>query len=751
MLINVNFNGSVNSNRLENKNLRKNLPFRTNSYPSDSVSFSGREDLSFQLAMETITRIITRTFGKKDDLLANLVYNHLKTETFPGNTFMIRVSEDNFFNEVISGAMKNASASEKENLLTKLFEIQMALCEKYKSTPRSTVKKLSAIRKQFQELYQTRGVQFRGGMVERVSEKIEEAFQKTSGAKDLRDIMGSDIDCELFTRLCEKSKEYRDCFGNKSDPMDSIHCMYDRKNVVSFLHSTLPDLIKEEKNPLRLEDLWLKNLFVIREWNGGSTRASEIENLLEMKSYLYKQADFAGIDFKHKAEVDRELNQLMNMFVFGRFNISELKTPEETVDLMTRVLKSFHYKDDIRPKDVKKEKVIDALMSMGKDSKDEKYYKSALNLLDRDTENDYARILIERILKDENITPEYRKALENTSETYKSKVGNLVSETAAKFEAGTYEEAFNVLQSNPNIMNAIEKWEKERNLTKEQILENLRRCDFLTTANIIRETAWATEPNSKTYDDMIHFLGKIDNLVENPDELERLKNMRIALLGTKIYKLKSTDADLANAYYKILKTDLRNMLYGERNNNELVTKSEVNEEVIERIAEEFSQIIYFPLMPTTSVFGCIDTVISRELEFLRHGPQAQAWARVNNHTLLSDKALDELLLKRKEINSRLNIDINDKYFEEYINRCRNNQSITSNLSKNSAIDILNKYLPEEEKLQQDAEFSDIKKAYISLAKKYHPDKDTSDARKAEKTEIFMEIGKAYEALTKKNK
>ena len=70
----------------------------------------------------------------------------------------------------------------------------------------------------------------------------------------------------------------------------------------------------------------------------------------------------------------------------------------------------------------------------------------------------------------------------------------------------------------------------------------------------------------------------------------------------------------------------------------------------------------------------------------------------------------------------------------------------SKLSKDSAKEILNKYLPQEQQLGDNLKSADIKKAYRQLAVKYHPDK-ASNAEQAKKfEEIFKEISEAYGVL-----
>ena len=97
---------------------------------------------------------------------------------------------------------------------------------------------------------------------------------------------------------------------------------------------------------------------------------------------------------------------------------------------------------------------------------------------------------------------------------------------------------------------------------------------------------------------------------------------------------------------------------------------------------------------------------------------------------------------------RLGIRSDEDFYEEFQRRFfgGGGKAPASKLSKDSAKEILNKYLPEEQQLGDNLKQSDIKAAYRQLAIKYHPDK-ASNAQQAKKfEEIFKEISEAYGVL-----
>ena len=711
-----------------------------------------REQVRLKDATQSINKSMDIFYEKHDDEIAELIYNHYKAETFPSIKFADELVKDRtIVDKIINEAIEKAIPLEKERLMTKLFELKHHKIPVWDSYHRESLDALVEFKAKFQELYQTPGVEFKGGMVEKIGAKIEEVFQSTKAAKNLRDITGSDVDYELFKKLLKKSESYEDIWHKKTNPMSQIDFMYDKKKIVLFLDDALPKLIKEEKNLLKQEDLWMKYFKTHKQSNNNITTHEDFEILKQMQEALYKDLTKLpnGKSFKYQQKVEKEINNLIDEYIFKKFDIPEIKSKEEIMTLANKVIKKGNSWYTL-PENIDYKKVANALYEMGKEAGNEKYYQAALNLAKNNKANDYANSLIEKILKDERISPEFKQSLEKLSQVYKEQASVLAKEVVAKFEAGTLDETFETLKANPEIMKAIKELSQKKyidgQLTEAQILEKFKQGDYSTIYSVIDSSSIKTPKDSKFWDDMIHYLGKIDGLVKNPEELERLKNVRALLIGNKVLELRKTNPDMANAYMEVLKTELRDILYKKGNVGELSENLRINEELIDRTAEQISEIV-IQFNPTTTVFGALDRLLEREIQFRAMGSMAEAYAKVNNHKLMSDELFEAIKLKRQEVKTRLKIRTEDDFYQDYYDRYRKGAGASSSkLGRESAIDILNKYLPDDAKLKPDAVDGDIKRAYRELALKYHPDRAATEEEKVANEAIFKEIGDAYSVL-----
>jgi len=98
---------------------------------------------------------------------------------------------------------------------------------------------------------------------------------------------------------------------------------------------------------------------------------------------------------------------------------------------------------------------------------------------------------------------------------------------------------------------------------------------------------------------------------------------------------------------------------------------------------------------------------------------------------------------------RLGYKSSEDFYEEFKRRffgAAGKSGAASKLSKEGAIEIFNKYLPDGQKLENISKPEDIKSAFRHLAMKYHPDKasNNEEAKKFEK--IFIEISDAFSIL-----
>ena len=701
---------------------------------------------------KAINKTLNIYYGRQDDEVAEIIYNHYKYEMFPSHKFSDEFLKDKkLFDRILNDAVEKAAPQDKERLLTKLFEFkqEVPIGDSYK---RETLAALSEIKGKFEELYKTPGVEFKGGMVEKVSAKFNEIFQSTKGAKNLKDIMGSEADYELFQKLLKKSETYEDIWHKKTNPMSQIEFMYDKKEIVSFLNDVLPEVIKEEKNLLKQEDLWMKYFMTHKQYNNKMVTHEDFVILKNMSEALYKNADKLpkGASFKHKAEVDKKIKELIDVFIFKKFDIPEIKSDDEIMILADRVIKKGN-SWFTQPNDIDFKKVSNALYGMGLEMGNEKYYKAAINLAEKNKANDFASELSEKILKDETISKEFRQTLENLQKAAKAQAKKIADELAESLDRGTLDELFETLKTNPEITKAVkglaEKNSTAGKLTEAQVFEKFKQGDYYTIYHVIDDASLKTPKNSKLWDDMIQYLGKIDGVVKNPEELEKLKNLRALFVGNKVLELRKTNPDMANAYMEVLKTELRDMLYAKGKAGELAENLQINEELIDRVADQISH-IWISFTPTYTVFGALDRLLEKEMQFRAMGPMANAYASVNNHKMMSDELLEVLKLKRQEVKTRLKIRTADDFYQDYYSRYGKNNSgaRASKLGKESAIDVLNKYLPEDAKLKPDASKGDIKSAYRELALKHHPDKAASEEEKVTNETIFKEIGAAYEAL-----
>lgn len=274
----------------------------------------------------------------------------------------------------------------------------------------------------------------------------------------------------------------------------------------------------------------------------------------------------------------------------------------------------------------------------------------------------------------------------------------------------------------------------------------MEKGDAKTIKNVLTNVLESAETldgiDSKLCDDIIAYAGKLDGKIKNPLALEIIRNFKVRALGAKVQTLRKDFPDKETAYNELLKAELRDILYGKYGKaGEVIingTKDEINEEMLEVLAREISDVL-ISVTPGNTVFPGVDKALGRV---------RSRFSNNDLHKEISKETIDALLHKRKELKDRLKIQDTEYNYYEYYQKFYNGggHKTAPNMDRNSAIDILNKYLGDGEKLAADSRLDDIKKTYRKLALQYHPDKCPDKSKKAQYQKIFQKVSNAYGSL-----
>lgn len=700
----------------------------------------------YQRDIKQVNEILSDAIGKTDDEVAGLLREKYNEEIL-GPSFNIKralIYNKNIAAEVLiekAGSVKDPV--EKERLLSKAVDFVQE--EISPSNESANFEKLEEIKLQLKNLYKTEGVEFKSKdtIIKTIVEKSNKIFNQTDEAKNLKEALGSEADYSLYKKLCEKSKNYENVWHEKTDPMVLLAYtdLKRDKSINVFLHDILPKLIKEEKNIVKQEDLYFKYLNVTREYTNGNKHTNESFDILnEMNELFYKKEVKLpkGDSLKYKEEIQSQLKETMDEFIFKKFDLPSINTDEEKMALAKRVInRSNGIIFYLLPDQVKTSHITEALVKMGRQNKNEKYIENAIDLAMSKNEKKHASELINDILnKDEDISAGLKDKLIKIREDFKTASKKAAEEISASIKSKSLEQAFETFTSRPETKEAIKEFAQKTGNSEAQIIEKMQQGDGETIRRIVKKSInntnaekWMSDLKSTpVWDDVITYLDKVDDIVKDKVELEYLQNIRLRALAANVQTTKAAYPEKSEGYREILRSHVTNMLYGKDMNGKLAQEN-IDENAVNKITNYLETLVWVPV-PETTMYSAIERILEKP-----YG--------------LSENTINALKTKMEEIKTRLKIKTEEDYYDEFFNRFKSGKSggagrASSKLTKETAIDTLNKYI-EGDKLKADSTKAQIKAAYRRLALKYHPD-TCKEADKAAYEEIFKEIGEAYGAL-----
>lgn len=700
----------------------------------------------YQRDIKQVNEILSDAIGKTDDEVAGLLREKYNEEIL-GPSFNIKralIYNKNIAAEVLiekAGSVKDPV--EKERLLSKAVDFVQE--EISPSNESANFEKLEEIKLQLKNLYKTEGVEFKSKdtIIKTIVEKSNKIFNQTDEAKKLKEALGSEADYSLYKKLCEKSKNYENVWHEKTDPMVLLAYtdLKRDKSINVFLHDILPKLIKEEKNIVKQEDLYFKYLNVTREYTNGNKHTNEsFDALNEMSDLFYKKEVKLpkGESLKYKEEIQSQLKETMDEFIFKKFDLPSIKTDEEKIALAKKVINRSNVRVFyLLPDQVETSYITKALVEMGRQNKNEKYLENAIDLAMSKNEKKHASELINDILnKDENISAGLKDKLIKIREDFKTASKKAAEEISASIKSKSLEQAFETFTSRPETKEAIKEFAQTKGLSEAQIIEKMQQGDGETIRRIVKKSInntnaekWMSDLKSTpVWDDVITYLDKVDDIVKDKVELEYLQNIRLRALAANVHTTKAAYPEKSEGYRELLRSHVTNMLYGKDMNGKLAQEN-IDENAVNKITNNLETLVWVPV-PETTMYSAIERILEKP-----YG--------------LSENTINALKTKMEEIKTRLKIKTDEDYYNEFFNRFKSGKSggagrASSKLTKETAIDTLNKYI-EGDKLKADSTKAQIKAAYRRLALKYHPD-TCKEADKAAYEEIFKEIGEAYGAL-----
>ena len=697
----------------------------------------------YQRDIKQVNEILSDAIGKTDDEVAGLLREKYNEEIL-GPSFNIKralIYNKNIAAEVLiekAGSVKDPV--EKERLLSKAVDFVQE--EISPSNESANFEKLEEIKLQLKNLYKTEGVEFKSKdtIIKTIVEKSNKIFNQTDEAKKLKEALGSEADYSLYKKLCEKSKNYENVWHEKTDPMVLLAYtdLKRDKSINVFLHDILPKLIKEEKNIVKQEDLYFKYLNVTREYTNGNKHTNEsFDALNEMNELFYKKEVKLpkGESLKYKEEIQSQLKETMDEFIFKKFDLPSINTDEEKMALAKRVInRSNGIIFYLLPDQVKTSHITEALVKMGRQNKNEKYIENAIDLAMSKNEKKHASELINNILdKDEDITAGLKDKLTKIREDFKTASKKAAEEISASINSKSLEQAFEAFTSRPETKEAIKEFAQKTGNSEAQIIEKMQQGDGEVIRNIVKKSIYKTGAekwmsdlkSTPVWDDIITYLDKVDDIVKDKVELEYLQNIRLRALAANVHTTKAAYPEKSEGYREILRSHVTNMLYGKDMNGKLAQEN-IDENAVNKITNYLETLVWVPV-PETTMYSAIERILEKP-----YG--------------LSENTINALKTKMEEIKTRLKIKTEEDYYDEFFNRFKSGKtggagSASSKLTKETAIDTLNKYI-EGDKLKADSTKDEIKAAYRCLALKYHPD-TCKEADKAAYEEIFKEISEAY--------
>lgn len=637
--------------------------------------------------------------------------------------------------DLLKAANEVSDPLKKEELLVKSFNFLPKKGVQTYWKENIELQKIETLYHEFRNLYKGNG-DFKSKQLfkETIQPKFLNVFENQKSIKVLNEILGSKCDYDLYEQLAEKSKTYKDVWGKNTNPMSQFTLEWAENDVKGkmriafFLNDVLPDLISAETNPLKKEDMLMKYL------NTTIIGANNHKNTVEAYDILRRlealQAN-GGAKFVHKDSVSKQLNEMIDAY-FSKFKLPLTSEKDKRVladIVISNTNRKFFY---FTPDDVKYSHIIDGLTIAGKRTGDEKYYRAAVDFAIQQNARGNAVNVIENIKTDDKLSKAFKDEMVTVQNKLKSELKQMADDTAKFLNAKPLNEAFETFTANAEVKKVIAEAGTKFNLSSVDVINKMNEGDGKIIRYVMKKSISKYENGtyknvqSAFWDEAIQYLSKVDEVVKDPKELEFLKNIKLRAIGAKIMSVRNTAPEQKMIYHNILKSEIIDMLNGK----DIAEKIKIEDKAIDDIARRIGDIVW-DLEPETTLYKAI-----------KYNLEEGFAGRYSKETK------EFLGTKLKDMQERLGIRSDEDFYEEFQRRFfgGGGKAPASKLSKDSAKEILNKYLPEEQHLGDNLKQSDIKAAYRQLAIKYHPDKASNAQQAKEFEEIFKEISEAYGVL-----
>lgn len=639
--------------------------------------------------------------------------------------------------ELLKAANEVSDTLKKEELLVKSFNFLPKKGVQTYWKENTEPQKIETLFHEFRNLYKEKA-DFKSKQLfeETIQPKFLNVFENQKSIKVLNEILGSKCDYDLYEKFSKMGESLKKNWST-TNPIEKYKlemAEYDesaKRSIINFLENNFPYFIVREKNPLKKEDMLMKFL------NTTILKANNQKNIVEAYDILRQlealQAN-GGVKFVHKDTVSKQLNEMIDAY-FSKFKLP--LTSEKDKRVLADIVisntnrKYFHF----TPDDVKYSHIIDGLTIAGKRTGDEKYYRAAVDFAIQQNARGNAVNVIEKIKTDDKLSKAFKDDMITVQNKLKSELKQMADDTAKMLNAKPLNEAFETFTANSKVKEVIAEAGTKFNLSSVDVINKMKEGDGKIIRYVMKnsiskyENGAYKDVQSAFWDEAIQYLSKVDEVVKDPKELEFLKNIRLRAIGGKIMSVRNTAPEQKMIYHNILKSEVTDMLYGKAQGKDIAEKIKIEDEAIDDIARRIGDIVW-DFEPETTLYKAIEY----NLDGFKHR--------------YSKETKEFLGTKLKDMKERLGIRSDEDFYEEFQRRFfgGGGKAPASKLSKDSAKEILNKYLPEEQQLGDNLKQSDIKAAYRQLAIKYHPDK-ASNAQQAKKfEEIFKEISEAYGVL-----